>query len=88
MVQPLRFYVTLANRDRPRTLSKIGEKQSSWPSASKRENRVADTRVHLFLSSSLDARRASGSILGKCIGSHTIKEADTFFDALSGGTYV
>lgn len=66
----------------PMTLGAVGEKQSDWSPASKRVNRSADTRVRSVLSSLLHARRASGSISGKCIGSHTIKEADTFFNAL------
>lgn len=67
----------------PITLSAVDEKQSGWPPASERANRSADTRVRLFLGSLLSARRARGSISGKCIGSHTIKEADPFFNALS-----
>lgn len=65
-------------------LSAIDEKQSDWSPASKRANRSADTRVRSVLGSLLQARRASISISGKCIGSHTIKEVDPFFNALLG----
>lgn len=66
----------------PMTLSAVDEKQSGWPPASKRANRSAYRRVRLLLGSLLSARRARGSISGKCIGSHTIKKADPFFNAL------
>ena len=77
------YNVTLANRDGPKDSERaVGEKQSDWLPAAKRASRSVDTRVRLFIGSSLGARRASGSISGKCIGHHTIKEADTFFNAL------
>lgn len=66
------------------TLGAVDEKQSDWSPALKRANRSVDTRVRSVLGSLLHAKWASSSISGKCIGSHTIKKVDPFFNALFG----